>query len=284
MAADPNLLVTMPAQPAAQPPVVPPQPTSRPPSEAEYTHLISFFKYLVTITLTALTIIIGAGAVFFYRSMSDVKNDAKTSIESTTKAADAEISKIQSGAAEIARTEAQRSIDDAFTKGNVQAMIERTARERVNTAVDREIQKNLASRISQLQLQVAEAGEISNAGARLRLGFRPALDTLLKKAASPNPYVSQYAKSTLILIGSDYETRMRTGFGGGPPGMKDLSSYMNPPPKTLKDLMVVIRTNDDANIVAAAFAGFRELSGTKVQVFDLPAAEKWCDDHKPKCE
>ena len=144
MAADPNLLMTMPPQPPPQPPALPPQPASGTPSEAEYTHLISFFKYLVTITLTALTIIIGAGAVFFYRSMSDVKNDAKTSIENTTKAADAEILKIQKGASEIAPTEAQKSIDDAFTKGNVQAMIERTARERVNTAVDQEIQKNLA--------------------------------------------------------------------------------------------------------------------------------------------
>jgi hypothetical protein len=146
VAADPNPLATMPPQPAAQPAVMPPQPTSRPPSEAEYTHLISFFKYLVTVTLAALTIIISAGAVFFYRSMSDVKNDARASIENTTKAADAEILKIQTGASEIARTEAQKSIDDAFTKGNVQAMIERTARERVNTAVDQEIKKNLASR------------------------------------------------------------------------------------------------------------------------------------------
>ena len=255
-------------------------------SEGEYRHLISYFKYLVTVTLTALGIIIAAGSALFYKNMSDVSGAAKAAIDSTKDAASREISKIQTDASQIARTEAQKSIDEAFAKGNVQSMIERTTRERVNAAVDREIDKNLAGRISQLQFQIAETGEISNAGARLRLGFRPALDTLVEKSKSPNAYVSQYAKSTLILIGSDYETAEATGFGGASPGTKALEAYVGQlPHKTLKDVMVLIRRSDfSPHIVAAAFSAFRELSGAKISTFDIPAAEKWCADNRPKCE
>src|SRR5690348_5098656 len=72
-------------------------------SAKEYEHLISYFKYLVTITLAALALIIGVGSFFFYKNMSDVKSDARSAIDSTRESASHEIANIQSNAGDIAR-------------------------------------------------------------------------------------------------------------------------------------------------------------------------------------
>ena len=253
--------------------------------------MISYFKYLVTITLAALGLIVGTASFFFYKNMSDVRNDATRAIESSKENADHEIRKIQSSSADIARAEAQKRVEEAFSKGNVQELIERAARERVAKAVDREIDKNLASRIDQLQKQIAETGEISNAGARLRLGYRSGLDTILDKMKSPNAYISQYAKSTLTLIGSDYEAAVGMGYGSPSCGKQAMSRWISPVPQTLREVMVFIRQGvgpgaqgGGAQVTAAAFCGFREMSGSNIQVFDVPAAEKWCAENRPKCD
>ncbi len=277
-------------QPSAVPPPAPataptwpasPQPTS----EIEYKQLTSFFKYLVTITLTAVSIIAAVAGALLYRSVSDIKTDAQNAIGSTRDAATHEISKIQSTSAQIAQEEAKKRIDEAFQKDNIQRLIDRTARERVNAAVDKAIENDLAARIADLQHEVAEIGEVSNAGARLRLGFAEGLDTLLAKEKSTNKYVSDYAKSTLVAIGGDYDKRLGAGdYGGTAAGTKLMAQEITPPPTTIREVMAFIRSHRSANGTAAAFAGFREMTGAKVSTFDVQAAEKWCVDNRPRCE
>jgi hypothetical protein len=93
--------------------------------------------------------------------------------------------------------EIRATLKQQFQTPALQKMVKESAQAAVESAVNTEVEKSLNARMDQLQRRIAETGEISNAGARLRLGFRPALDTLVEKMKSPNPYVSQYAKSTL---------------------------------------------------------------------------------------
>ncbi len=41
-------------------------PPTQSPVEAEYSHLISYFKWIVSVTLTAIGIVVGVGLGFFY--------------------------------------------------------------------------------------------------------------------------------------------------------------------------------------------------------------------------
>ncbi len=65
------------------PPQVPQSNPERSASAQEYEHLISYFKFLVTITLSAFAVIIGIASFFFYKNMSDLRGDATRAIEST---------------------------------------------------------------------------------------------------------------------------------------------------------------------------------------------------------
>jgi hypothetical protein len=86
------------------------------------------------------------------------------------------------------------------------------------------------------------------------------------------------------LIGADYETTLGIGFGSPTPAV-GAARFINPPPKTPRQALAMIKAPKSPPIeVAAAFAVFRELSGSSVSTFDIPAAEKWCADHQQKCD
>ncbi|MBZ5646396.1 MAG: hypothetical protein LAN37_04140 [Acidobacteriia bacterium] len=253
-------------------------------AEVEYRSLNAYFEKLVKLTYIAIGVVLAAVGLLIWKNVSEVKTEATDAIAAAKSGADRQIAKIESEAATIARSEAQKRIDEAFEKGNVQQLIERAAKEKVGTAVEREINQNLAQRMKILQDQITETGEISNAGARLRLGFRPALDTLTKKAESPNPAVREYAKSTIRMIGADYENVLIEGVPSGEARKKMLDNWITPAPTTVKGVVEVIRHSGNAHAVAAAFLALRELTNTQFHIFDLPAVEDWCAQHRPKCD
>ncbi len=256
----------------------PPQPAERSLSEIEYRNLTSYFKYLLAITYVAVLLVAAAALYLVGRSVSDAKSDAAAAVSK-------EIKQVGDQAAQTAHDQAQKSVEGAFEKGNIQQTIEEVAKVKVGAAVDREIDKNLGSRIQVLESEIGEMGEVSNEGARLRLEFRPALEALLAKEHSPNRAVGDYAKSTLLLVGSDYELRIKQALG---PNVAIPMAFqmrgINPPPKTLKDVMEIIRRSSDVYGVALGFVELNEMSAAQISVFDIPAAEKWCDEHKPRCD
>jgi hypothetical protein len=267
------------------PPNTPAQPTERSLSEIEYRNLIQFFKYVLAITYAAVLLLVAAATYLVGKSVSDAKSDASTAISSFRDSADKEIKQIGDQAALTAHDQAQKSIEQSFERGNIQQMIEGVARAKVGVAVDREIDKNLGARIQVLETEIADVGEVSNEGARLRLEFRPALEALLAKEHSPNKAVGDYARSTLQLVGSDFELRIRQAIGTNiSVPMAFQMRGINPPPKTMKDVMEIIRKSNDVYGVALAFMDLNETSGAQISVFDVPAAEKWCDEHKPRCD
>lgn len=174
-------------------------------SEIEYRSLTSYFERLVKYTYGAVLFVLTLAGVFLWRNISDVKRDADTAIVATKDTAAQEISKIGKDAS----AEAQKSVNDALSAPNIQQMIERTTREKVDKAVDLAIEKNLGARINDFEKEIAAIGEVSNQGARLQLAYRPALDALVKEMRNdPSKTVRDYAKSTLLLVGSDYEARV----------------------------------------------------------------------------
>ena len=281
--------------PPAPPPASPPQlPTANPSTaEIEYRSLTAYFEKLVKYTYGAIAVILVVAGISLWKSTSDIKGDAAAAIIATKESANQQIGKIGADAATTAQSAAQKAIDQALAKSNVQQMIDRTTREKVGSAVEREIDTKLAARIDAFRNLIAEIGEISNHGGQLRLNFRSGLDYLVKKTNSADPTVREYAKSTLLLIGADYEERIKpltngTGpkvvqigerYGGVLGGMGVAAAATTP-----KGLMGIIHNSDYPEIVAAAFLDLKEMTGMPVRVFDIPAAERWCVEHGPKCD
>jgi hypothetical protein len=253
-------------------------------SEIEYRSLTSYFERLVKYTYGAVLFVLTLAGVFLWRNISDVKRDADTAIVATKDTAAQEISKIGKDAS----AEAQKSVNDALSAPNIQQMIERTTREKVDKAVDLAIEKNLGARINDFEKEIAAIGEVSNQGARLQLAYRPALDALVKEMQNdPSKTVRDYAKSTLMQVGSDFEARVKLA-APGQPGLPlsqiERAAFGPSPPKTLREVLVLIPQSTKVTEVTASFLIFREMTGTQVQVFDISAAERWCAEHRPRCE
>jgi hypothetical protein len=138
-----------------------------------------------------------------------VKEQASQAISATQKSATEEITKAGQHASDNATKAAQKAIDEALDKPGVQRLIQHSVEEKVASAVEEQIQRDLSPKIDVFRSLVTEIGEISNRGAQLRLGFRPGLDYLVKKMESGDPAVRAYAKSTLIVIGADYDQKIR---------------------------------------------------------------------------
>ncbi|SRR6266404_1424001 len=185
-----------PVQPTRTQPALP-QPEQ--PSKTEYDRLIAYFDKLVKYSILAITIILSIAAAFLWKNTEEVKNQAAASIRTTQESATHEISEIGKAAQTTATEEAQKAIDAAFEKRNVQALIEKTAQRRVNEAVEAAVQRDLGAGVEAFRNLIAEIGEIFNHGAQLRLGYRVGLDYLLKKRESPDPTVRAYASSTVSL-------------------------------------------------------------------------------------
>jgi len=268
----------------------PPQPPPQSPAESaakiEYDRLTAYFEKLVKYSLLAIGTIIAIAGVFLWKNTSDVQGQAAASIKATQDTATHEISEIANAAQVTAKAEAQKAIEAAFEKQNVQRMIENTAQKKVDAAVEAAVQKNLGARIEAFKSLLNEIGEISNHGAQLRLGFRSGLDYLVKAKQSADSTVRAYASSTLTEIAADYEvlaTQRAAAFN--PQNKPDFFLLAFAP--TPKALMNVIRYQPDPlapETIASAFLDMKKRVGWDVPMFDITAAEKWCAQHKPKCE
>jgi hypothetical protein len=213
-----------------------------------------------------------AAGFFGWRTFEDMKHTIESEAQRETKN---EIVHM--------RGEIDNRLTEQFQTPALQETIKEASKTVVVAAVNKQV-GDLAGRMALLQTQITETGEIANAGARLRIGFRPALDTLVEKTQSSNSYVSQYAKSTITLIGSDYETYFSRGYGSPTTEVGARQYFLNVKPLTLRYLMDIIKKDQQLMLVAAAFVVFRDMTNSKIQTFDVPGAERWCAQHRPQCE
>jgi len=255
------------------------------PAKIEYDRLIAYFDKVLKLTLLGIGIIIGAASLFLWKNTDDVKTQAAASIKATQDSANHEVAEIGKAAQATAKEEAQKAIDAAFEKQNVQRLIESTAQRKVDAAVEAAVRRNLGARIEAFRTLINEIGEISNYGAQLRLGFRSGLSYILQKRESPDPTVRAYASSTLRTIAADYEKSeaiFRTDY--------QKPDFLFYPQLTAKQLMALIKTPPEdespvvTNQIVQAFLDMKRRFHWDVQVFDVPAAEKWCAAHKPTCD
>src|SRR5713101_8189272 len=98
-------------------------------SQSEYEHLLSYFKYLVTLTTVVVGLLVAAGAYLFHSNMKDVREDARQE------------------ANRVATSEAQSRVKEAFDEKNINVMILTAAQQKVGTVTDRLIEQQLTSKL-----------------------------------------------------------------------------------------------------------------------------------------
>jgi hypothetical protein len=243
--------------------------------KTEYAHLLSYFKYLVTLTGAFLAVMVAVAGVLFYSNLKDVREDAKQE------------------ATRVATTEAKARVSEAFDEKNINALILEAAQRRVGTISDKLIEQQLGTRLVPIEQRIAVIGQISECDMRMRMGFRSGLDDLNKIIKTTTDSDSaRFGKATLATVTENYETRVQESIKqNGQKGMQNLQTYflkLGRPqisvPSNLRMVVQTISNDNDLNAVAAAFAAFRDLTGADAKMFDFAAVAKWCSQNQGKCE
>lgn len=142
--------------------------------ENSFDKLISYFKYLVTITSGAITIIVGVSLYFTYNNLSDFRKEAKESaneyketikelnqyaqnaIDKTQENTNKQISLITIEAKQLALTAAKEKIDETFESKNINLLIEDAASRKLDKEIDLLVNKKLieANKIIENQINI----------------------------------------------------------------------------------------------------------------------------------
>ncbi len=263
------------ANPSPSPQIPSPQPSQVPDVGAEYDRLLSFFKYLVTLTVLFLGLMVTAVGILFYSNLKAVREDAKEEATRT------------------ATKEAQTRVSQAFEEKNLNAMILKAAQEKVGTITDKLVEQQVRAKLQPVEQRITLVGQISENQTRARMAFRPALEELNKLVASAkDPDTARFGKVSLETLAADFETRAQENMKRfNQKGIVPLQMFMmnigrpeTTIPSTLHRVVELIDHDSDLNVVAASFVTFRDLTGEDVKMFDFGAVHSWCSRNQPKCQ
>jgi hypothetical protein len=244
--------------------------------QAEYTNLVGYFKHLVWLTGGFVTVMVAVAGFLFYSNLKDIREDAKQE------------------ATRVATVESKAAVEKAFEEKNINDQIQKAAQQKIGAITDKMIEQQITPKLQPLQKRILMIGQITESQSRMRLGFRSGLDDLNTIISSTtDPDALQFAKNTLAITAEDFEVSWAetSSKAGGQTWFDFLKAYTNRPqtpgwksPQTLGEVVGLVNTSKDLNVVALAFLAFRELTGEKVRMFDLRAVSNWCSSHQPKCK
>jgi len=246
---------------------------------------------LTTIILTVLvTLIVGTGSIFFYKSVGDMKDDERKAVESVKASAQNDITKAKDDVLDAVRTEARQRVDQEFSSRDITDMVEAAAKRKVGRTIDRQIQEEVAQTVVRLQDQITETAEIADLGIRMRLlGFRDAFDELTKRyKESDDPGVRRTDKIVLDSVTADFEKvwlgNLRREKVNAQQMLSRLLTTDHPvSPNTPADFVKLIRTDQNLDQVCIAFLALRDSTGVHFPMFDFDVVEKWCKDNPKQC-
>jgi|HubBroStandDraft_1064217.scaffolds.fasta_scaffold16474_4 hypothetical protein len=269
------------------PPPVPGPPAG--PSEQEYEHLISHFERLIRLTVVIIGIISAVGLGMFYKSLADVKSEAKASVDQAKTSAQTEIASAKQEVLDTVKAEARKRVDEEFNSNDITQMVEAAAKRKVGRTIDRQIQDEVSHTISHLQDQMVQTAEVGDLGMRMRVGFRDAFDELRQKyRETDDEGLRRTEKIILDSITADYEERWTSSVRRHKiTALQSIPSQLAPgekAPVSTSDLVKMIRDDKNLDNVCLSFLALRDGTGVHFVMFDTEAVEKWCTENKSKCE
>lgn len=223
----------------------------------KFDQMFSYFKYLVTITITAILIIVGAGTWFLGSSMKDVRDNA----ERTTNA------------------EVLKAVERAFKTENIQETINKVAEREIRGAIQIEISKQL-EKTRPTQMDIVTASLLYDAMTRMRQFNSSGLTDILNILNDPkvDSLIKDAAKKFLRSFAKDFER------WPPPPAAPVLispprGSVVNPsggltvsPTDSLVNIIL-----DDKNLLnrIQAIHSLRKMTGIQFGPIDIDAVKRW---------
>lgn len=151
--------------------------------------LVSYIKYVITLTLIWLGLISSIFAFFLWNDRKDIKNSiteikevAKSEIEDTKELADQEINQIK----EEVNYQTRREIDKVFKTNSIQLLIERQAEYEIKENAQELINREVEKKLSQINDEMEEILLISDAASRMRNYESEGLFTLISISKNSN--------------------------------------------------------------------------------------------------
>jgi|SRR5580658_7450598 hypothetical protein len=262
-----------------QPPVTPPRPPNPPamlvpPSgagpdnrqaEVEYRKLIEYFKYLVTITGSFLTLLTLAGCFFFYTNLRDAKKDA----------------------VDGANEEARKAVAAALEAPNIRRIIDEEVRTQTKAKVDAEIAATLGEKLRTFQDEQKQISDVVILASISRSlggyggGSSEQFHQLINQMYD-NPYQSarNIARDSLHQMATQFEKAI-TGPNNGYYQLNSLG-YMSNQPNGQATLDLLNKPDSYAPEMFKAFVDLKKLTGWNVETFDIRGAKAWCTKHDCK--
>lgn len=271
--------------------------------QIHYENLITFLKYAIGITGTAITIMLGIAVFIIGSNIAEVKQNLTESIEPTIKNFDAtmsllkensqyqkeltdkrvEILKIQTE--NLAIEETRKRVEDAFKNNNIQLLLEQTAKKelepRIKQLTDTKVNditvyyKELTNFLPKAILAVDQ----------IRSGYRMGLDTLISIfEKSQDQTIKNFAQQLIKEKSKDwYESAfnyfkdkdLKKQLDILKINSKDMDTEKN---KIVSELIKIINSDQDLEQVSFAFITLSQITNKKIDTFDINAANKIAKD------
>ena len=240
-------------------------------AERHYTHLKEYHQTLLTITLTALGIILAAGGAVFWNTMHEVKSSAQQSIVEIPA---------------LAEKEAKKRINELLESDEkIKPLINDAARRIVSKAVEEYIANEVAKMMPRLEEQMTEVGRVVDLGIKARIGHRGGLDALLAiQSSESQPAMAKSVAKTLYgTISADYAAMYSlSDWDLAGASFKDHFGGRDPADITIrKELVEKIENSADLGEIAVSVMWLRVVTGIHFGVFDFEAIAKWKREGMP---
>jgi hypothetical protein len=272
--------------------------------EIEYRKLINLFKYLITASGIVIGGIIGVAMYYSYHDLKELKQElkdeigemkkdinslksyAQNTIDETQDRTYKQLSILKDEAKLLALNSTRERVNEAFKDGNIQYLVEKTAKEELKDKLDKIVQ----SETERLELILDEIPTLTVAYDQIRCGNRSYLDTLYSiQKNSDHGILRDMAKALILQKGRDYEDseaevypfddNIASRDSLNRKLLKDalkqfkIKSVPDKNKKEILDLIKIIETDKDLYKVMAATIILREMLNTKIEMFDFEKIE-----------
>lgn len=147
---------------------------------------------------------------------------------------------------------------------------------------------SIRTQILRTQQDIKEASELADNATRMRIGYRSGWEELARLGKdSRRPNVMRMARDRLKRITADYEKTLGAflrRYDIDPVQLLIFDPDLTPQNVTVAHIVKFIRTGEDLDQVTYAFFALRNATRSSFPMFNLARVEKWCEEHRPRCE
>lgn len=283
--------------------------------QIHYESITNYFKYLVGITATAITILAGVAIFFTFNNISELRNEVKNNsveikeeITRNLKGVENEIGEVKSSAVSTIETiqrqanneiesfknkiqtnvtdETKSRVDQAFEENSIRELVEKTAEEKLREQLDEIVKEQVQRSQENLEKQMKFVPIIILAVDKVRWGDRAGVEILDSLRNFENdPVIREQANKIYLEKMNDYNEVYKTFWKDH--SLKnmvknlEIKSEINEGDTLafMKELSIIVKESREIDRVVHAILAINLLTEQEIKVFDFQRAALVCDSY-----